>query len=122
IFQRPGGNGTGNPLAFQPGTHNLSFVGTTLATWDVATGKLIKDYKVADASGTLAWSPDARFIAYVGAKGVNILGANSAQNVFTYTDNKLNVCQLAWSPNGKYIVSGEGQTEGNMVAKVWTAE
>jgi len=29
---------------------------------------------------------------------------------------------MAWSPNGKYIVSGEGNTQGNMVARVWTAE
>ena len=27
----------------------------------------------------------------------------------------------AWSPDGKYIVSGEGNTVGQMVAKVWTA-
>ena len=29
---------------------------------------------------------------------------------------------LDWSPDGRYIVSGEGNTQGNMVAKVWVAE
>lgn len=143
VFQHSGGNGIGDPLAFQPGSHSLAFftqtkqtstspatptvLVSTLETWDVATGKLAKHYQ-AVGLGSVVWSPDGTLLAYVGGQvgtfsqnEVTIIDASSGSPVFTYTGHHLNIAQLAWSPNGKYIVSGEGQTEGDMVAKVWTA-
>lgn len=127
IFKKSSSSSSGNPFAFQPGTHNITLMAInkdrtpSLQILDIASGKTIKDYAIA-GSDPLAWSPDARFIAYMGGGQVNILDANSGQKVYTYTEHKRNVCQLAWSPDGKYIVSGEGQTEGDTVAKVWSAE
>lgn len=130
VFQHSGGNGIGEPLAFQPGSHSLAFFSQSgLETWNVTTGQLVKHYQ-AEGLGTVAWSPDGKLLAFVGdiphagvsaQNEVSIIDANSGSLVFTYTGHHLSISQLAWSPNGKYIVSGEGQTEGDTVAKVWTA-
>ncbi len=140
VFKHTGGNGTGDPLAWQPGSDNLTFVTwvpkkgggmtSSLGTWDVVANKLVKQYPVA-AFGSVAWSPDGKYLAYGGytSQGtarttsvVGILDAQSGEQVYTYKQMHYNIGALAWSPNGKYIVSGEGNSIGNMVAKVWTAE
>ena len=136
IFKQTGGNGTGDPLAWQPGSDNLAFVTwvskkggmtSTLGIWNVATNALVKQYSVA-AFGPVAWSPDGKYLAYgevttqSKTSSVGILDASSGEQVYTYKQMHINVGALAWSPNGKYIVSGEGNSTGNMVAKVWTAE
>jgi WD40 repeat protein len=137
IFKQTGGNGTGDPLAWQPGSDNLAFLiwvpgkgGNTISAiglWNVATNTLVKQYAAA-AFGPLAWSPDGKYLAYGEAKGqsttnsVGILDAGSGEQVYTYKQMHANIGTLAWSPDGKYIVSGEGASVGNMVAKVWTAE
>lgn len=137
VFKHTGGNGTGDPLAWQPGTDNLAFVtwvpkkggGMTSSPgiWDVATNTQVKQYPVA-AFGPVAWSPDGKYLAYGGymnqgtASVVGILDVKSGEQIYTYKQMHNNVGALAWSPNGKYIASGEGNSMGNMVAKVWTAE
>lgn len=92
----------------------------------------------------LAWSPDSQLVAIGTAQGVVIVNGSTGALVHTYpvsatasaanttsgpyladlmpAGGGLGIRGLAWSPNGKYIVSGEGNTQGNMVAKVWTAE
>jgi WD40 repeat protein len=137
IFKKAGGNGTGDPIAWQPGSDNLAFLiwvpgkgGATtsaIGLWNVATNTLVKQYAAA-AFGPVAWSPDGKYLAYGGGttqsntSSVGILDASSGEQVYTYKQMHIHVGALAWSPNGKYIVSGEGNSIGNMVAKVWTAE
>ena len=141
VFKHSGGNGTGDPLAWQPHSYNLAFVAWTpikgggmsssLAIADVATGKLVHQYAVG-AFGPVAWSPDGAYLACVNYNGqgasataanqVSIFDVNTRQRVYVYKQHHLNIGAVAWSPDGKYIVSGEGNTMGNMVAKVWTAE
>jgi WD40 repeat protein len=141
VFKHSGGNGTGDTLAWQPHTYNLAFASwtplkgggmtSTLAVMDVASGKLVHQYTVG-AFGPVAWSPDGNYLACVSYNGqgaaatapdrVSIFDANTQQQVYVYKQHHLNIGALAWSPNGKYIVSGEGNTMGKMVAKVWTAE
>ena len=114
IFKQTGGNGTGDPLAWQPGSDNLAFVtgvpgkgGTTsaLVVWNVATNALVKQYPVA-AFGPVAWSPDGKYLAYGGfasqgtASIVGILDASSGEQVYTYKQMHINISALAWSPNG----------------------
>lgn len=133
VFRHGGGSDFGPGLAFQPGGgHNLIFIGpskdiepTALGLWDVATGQLIRAYQTV-SKGQVAWSPDARYLAYVEATSnlIGIMDVQSGQLVFTYQGHsaQASVCQLAWSPNGKYIVSGECQGQTNtMAARVWTA-
>jgi WD40 repeat protein len=89
----------------------------------VATGQLIRAYQTV-SSGQVAWSPDAGYLAYVEATSnlIGIIDVQSGQLVFTYRGHsaQVDVCQLAWSPNGKYIVSGECQGQTTVV-RVWTA-
>ncbi|MDQ2717218.1 MAG: hypothetical protein M3Z08_20140, partial [Chloroflexota bacterium] len=156
-------NGVGESLTWQPASNRLAFVewvaqkggglASSLAIWDVPTNTQVKHYQVA-ASGTLAlaWSPDGKYIAYVGnstpavdpgngaptptvnpadpnqvrrysgrPNQVVIIDASSGQQIYVYKGHQLNISELAWSPDGKYIVSAEGQTSGDTVAKVWTA-
>ena len=137
VFKQTGGNGTGDPVAWQPGSDTLAFAAwlpkkgggmtSSLETWDVAANKRIKQFKVA-VFGPVAWSPDGKYLAYGTAADRNtggvigILDAQSGQQVYTYKQMHSNIGALSWSPNGRYIASGEGNSMGNMVAKIWTAE
>jgi len=136
IFKQTGGNGTGDPVAWQPGSDTLVFVAwlpqkggltSSLETWDVAADRRIKQFQV-PAFGPVAWSPDGKYLAYGtdasrNAGGVvGILDAQSGQQVYTYKQMHSNIGALSWSPDSKYIASGEGNSTGQMVAKIWTAE
>ncbi len=122
-------------VAWQPRSHNLAFAGATssggkqvatLEIWNATTGKLVTHH-VGAANGALAWSPDGTYLAYAdysGKKPVNvviIMDATTGKQIYVYKEHRLSVSVIAWSPNGKYVVSAEGNTEGQTVAKVWTA-
>ncbi len=49
------------------------------------------------------------------------MDATTGKQIYVYKEHRLSVSVIAWSPNGKYVVSAEGNTEGQTVAKVWTA-
>jgi len=135
VFQHKDFMGSDSPVAWQPQSHNLAFSGATfsggnlvatLEIWDVTTGKLLKQYAAA-GTGALAWSPGGTYLAYAGyggkdaANAVIIRDATTGKQIYVYKEHHLSVSVIAWSPNGKYIVSAEGNTQGQMVAKVWTA-
>ncbi len=135
VFQHTDYMNSDAPVAWQPHTHNIAFAGaswtgnnlvTTLEIWNALTGKEIKHY-TGGGTGALGWSPDGSYLAYAvyGGKSavdaVIILDATSGKQVYVYKGHHLPVSVLAWSPNGRYIVSGEGNTQGKMVAKVWVA-
>ena len=79
----------------------------------------------------MAWSPDGKYLAYAlaghldqgtgAADQVLILDVKSGDLTYSYKEHQLSVGTLAWSPNGKYIASGESNVVGSTVAKVWTA-
>lgn len=135
VFQHRDFMSSDAPVAWQPQSHNLAFVGATsssghlvetLEIWDATTGKLVKKY-VGTGTGALAWSPDGIYLAYAGYGGkdavnvVIIIDAITGKQIYVYKGHHLPVCVITWSPNGKYIASAEGNTQGLMVAKVWTA-
>lgn len=129
--------GSDVPIAWQPASHNLAFVGATSSgrnnaarpgIWDVITGKLIKQYPwPSEGTGALAWSPDGRDLAYAGYGGksavnvVMIIDATTGKQVYVYKGHHRLISTIAWSPNGQYIASAEGNSQGPMVAEVWTA-
>ncbi len=49
------------------------------------------------------------------------MDATTGKQTYVYKGHHLPVSVITWSPNGKYIASAEGNTRGQMVAKVWTA-
>jgi WD40 repeat protein len=135
VFQHRDFMSSDAPVAWQPQSHNLAFIGATsssghlvetLEIWDATTGKLVKKY-VGTGAGALAWSPDGTYLAYAGYVGkdavnvVIIIDAITGKQIYVYKGHHLPVSVITWSPNGKYIASAEGNTQGLMVAKVWTA-
>lgn len=120
-------------ISWQPGSHNLAFSGNApphdllrLEIWNVTTGKLVKQIISDLGVQTWAWSPDGKFLAYSGYSNlrntITILDTTAYQQVYAFSSHQHHVSVIAWSPNSKYIASGEGNTDRNMVAKVWIAQ
>jgi len=151
VFQHTDGlQGSDAPIFWQPQSDNLAFVGTThsgsdylstLEIWNVITGQQVKQF-VGTGGMSMVWSPDGKDLAYSGAVGTGkntvnaiiIMDASSGQQIYAYKAPPASVITqggpLAWSPDGKYIVSaqggGMGFTNGKMtpvpgVALVWVA-
>ena len=130
--------GSDAPIVWQPGSHNLAFVGGTrlmLEIWNVETGKQVKQY-VGPGTGSLAWSPDGAYIAYIGSDGktrgdaVIIMNVMMGKQVYVHKGQFQSVGMSAWSPDGKYIVSAESlpqqglprqDLQSRTVAEVWVA-
>lgn len=139
VFQHTGSTSYGS-LAWSPNSDTLAFSVTqtkvslpyTLLTlWNAATNQ-VTSYQDS-TTGPLAWSPDGKYIVFAGtthlsdsiapqAPLVSIIDASTGKLVYEYTQMDKQVSTLAWSPDGHYIVSGEGNTNGACVARVWTAE
>jgi WD40 repeat protein len=123
-------------VAWQPGTQNLAQIGvvksgsgyaTAILIFDGTTGKTLKQL-VVPASDVLTWSPDGKYLAYTSPvdleKGntAQILDASNWSAVYTYKNDKNTINELAWSPNGHSIATGETVVENNGsmgVVRVW---
>lgn len=134
IFQHGGTFSSNDPVAWQPQTSNLAFFGdvssagktvSALEVWNVITNKQIGQYF--SVSQALAWSPDGKYLAYYAGtdhKSVStiaIMDVSTGEQTYAYKEHHLPISVITWSPDGKYIASAEGLTQGDMVAKVWTA-
>lgn len=125
-------------LAWQPGTLNLAQIGVVKSGNSYATAILILDgtngttlkQLVVPVSDVLTWSPDGTYLAYTSPADVEkgnraqILDASTWRVVYTYKDDQNIINELAWSPNGHFIATGETviqkQTDIGVV-KVWVA-
>lgn len=116
----------GDQIVWQPQSDNLAFAAgrpnPTIALWDVARNKLLKQYNVA-SFGLFAWSPDGTYLASVSYPNqpmsdhrIVVIDVQSGRQVYVYTQHNSRLAALAWSPDGKYIVSCDAT-----VAKVWRA-
>jgi len=91
------------------------------------TDKIIYTYDghAGQANGrdfVVAWSPNGKRIASAGAD-VQVWDATTGKNVYTYKGhrNNISVLSLVWSPDGKYIASGDGSDVAAGQARVWVA-
>lgn len=92
----------------------------TTHIWDAHTGGLRLIYTqrniIPQSSQALAWSPDSTSLAIVTPYGIEVLNATTGQPHLNYTghdDGGVNT--VAWSPDGKYLVSGGG----DLTIQVW---
>lgn len=138
VFKQDGGvqaGGTfeyGDQLAWQPHTNNLVFAvgeGTgklftiKVELWDIAKHTMLQQYPVISL-GQFAWSPNGTYLAVVTAynpsvyhgQWITVLNATSGHPVYNYKQQTGHIAALAWSPDGKYIVSCDEST-----VKVWVA-
>jgi len=130
-------------VAWQPGTQNLAQIGvvkagsgytTAILIFNGTTGKTLKKL-VVPVSDVLTWSPDGKYLAYTSPidytspitmkKGntAQILDASNWSAVYTYKNDNHIINELAWSPNGHYIATGETVVGNNGivgVVRVWT--
>lgn len=145
-------SGSDAGVFWQPKTDNLAFMAINssgrmvLQIWNASNGTLVKQYPSGIWADSLAWSPDGQEFAYQGMLGtgknavsaVIIADVSSGQQIYAYKAPVTGVFVegsgqvLAWSPNGKYIVSTQvsssaskndqmTQPEPPEVAKVWVA-
>jgi WD40 repeat protein len=117
--------------AWQPGSDNLAFIdyqkaGTRITLWDVAANTLVKRYTT--LSDRLSWSSDGKYLAVRAFANhipsqVVVLDARSGRQVYIFHTKHLSqIAVIAWSPNGKYILSGEDTGAGGAtIMEVWAA-
>ncbi|EFH83744.1 WD40 repeat domain-containing protein [Ktedonobacter racemifer] len=121
VFKQAGGGNPGS-LAFQPKTHNLAFNTYTMnapvliQVWNIETNKPVASHSGAYLA---TWSPDGQQLAYNGStqlgknsyeSNVTIVAANSGKVVHVYKEGAVQIAQLFWSPNGKYMLAIEKKT------------
>jgi WD40 repeat protein len=101
---------------------------TAILILDGTTGKMLKQL-IATVSDVLTWSPDGKYLAYTSPADVekgntaHILAVSTWRVVYTYKDGTNIINELAWSPNGHDIATGETVIENNSdmgVVRVWT--
>jgi WD40 repeat protein len=140
VFQHAGGYNN-DSVAWSPTSDTLAFSAphtqgvktySLLTLWNTATNQLTT--LPAGATGPLAWSPDGKYIVFAGTTHldadprlpsplVSVIDASTDKLVYEYNkQTNVPVSILAWSPNGKYIASVEGDANENSVVRVWTAE
>lgn len=127
-------------LSKQAGASSLAWSpnGTTLAMgtqsgsvglWDVTQRKIIRILgKTSSAVNTIAWSPNGKYITWTndGIRTLGVWNTSTGEQVFLYEGHaqgiptegwRIGVKSVAWSPNGRYIASGDN---GGTV-QIWTA-
>jgi WD40 repeat protein len=102
----------------------------TVQVWNASTGEHIFTYRGHTTFvSAVAWSPDGKRIASASddqtvqiwnapSVGTRSSGPIAGGDIFTYPGHSRGVRAIAWSPNGKLIVSGSE----DHTAQVWAAK
>lgn len=131
-FERSFGTGDGkslitdraNSLAFSPDGKTLA-IGSgepsrsgDITLWDMATGKLIKNYaeRHLDSIFALDFSPDGKLLASGGAdKAVRITDLSTGKVIKVFEGHTHHVLGLSWRADGRVLASSGGDN----VVKTW---
>src|SRR5262249_23703134 len=114
-------------LSFAPDGKVIATAGKAVQLWDVASGKAIATLGEGEGAMAVAFSPDGRSLACGQVDGTIKLWDVSAQKVRqTLQGHRQGVCSVAYSPNGKLLVSAAGgKSNSNKEAgefRAWDAE
>ncbi|KAF0143810.1 MAG: wd40 repeat subgroup [Nitrospirae bacterium] len=88
----------------------------TIRLWEVATGKELKVF--GSPANTVVFSPDGNFILSGGVAGDNTLklwSVTTGKEVRTFSGHSKWISSAAFSPDGKYVISGSGDA----TLKLW---
>jgi len=89
--------------------------------WDVETGNLIRTFSGYSGRGLVVFSPDGKTIAFVHSDNtVKILDVQNGSTVKSFSGHTDEVRSVAFSPDGKSIVSGSQDEDTTM--KLWDVE
>lgn len=122
-----GGDQDGFPVSFwSPNGQEIASVDGdgNIVAWDPGTGATIwqsQDINGGSAVG-LSWSPNGKYIAWVGDSGAGILDASTGNPVASFGSNVIDAGggmapSIAWSPNGRYITTADGGCQ----LQIWQA-
>ena len=115
-------DGRVSALSWSPGGRYLAagYSSETLRIWDVTDRRLVRVvYDLSARSlgpGSLAWSPDGQLLAYVSPNSqdeqfdeIHLWQASTGDVLFVLNEHESAIAALAFSPDGKFLASGEGK-------------
>lgn len=79
--------------------------GNSIQVWNTTTNKLVLNYTGnADVVGSVAWSPDGKYIVSSSWDGsTQVWNASTGHKIVVFEANPRELGQAAWSPDGKTI-------------------
>jgi WD40 repeat protein len=106
-------------VAFSPdGQRIVSGGRQTAQLWDVASGTMIRGYRINSPVNSLAYSPDGQLILSGSRDGnVQLWDSSSGALVREFRGYSGAVSSVAFSPDGKLVLSGSGDNS----ARLWDA-
>jgi WD40 repeat protein len=117
IYIFEGHAGEVGEVEFSPDGKSL-LVGSAHAThlWDVASGRVVQAFSGIRGGGSVAFSPDGKYVVTVSFddKNAQLWDIAIGQSMHTFICDG-NVVRVAYSPDGKYILTGTA----NSTAQLW---
>ena len=97
--------------------------GNSVQVWNTTTNKLVLNYTGnADVVGSVAWSPDGKYIVSSSWDGsTQVWNASTGQKIHDFENNQRELGQAAWSPDGKtiaYILNDQVKVVNPFTGKV----